>query len=59
MVNVKNEVGFAEMDAPISIVEIHPYGRRRAGTNGQVQVAYLNTGEICAVVFILAIKVQI
>jgi hypothetical protein len=26
----------AEMDAPISIIDLHPYGRRRVGVNEQL-----------------------
>jgi hypothetical protein len=39
------------MDSPISIIEEHPYGRRRTGTNEYACEAILKLKNECAFVF--------
>lgn len=51
-------VVFAEMDSPISITEVHPYGRRR-GANGRTGAVVLKEVNMFICPFISGLKVQI
>lgn len=43
---------FAEMDSPISIIRLHPYGRRR-GRNGVIGAGMLNVYVMYSCPFII------
>jgi hypothetical protein len=48
----------AEMDSPIPIIRLHPYGRRR-GRNGLIGAGTLNVYAMYSGPFIMWLKVQI
>ena len=52
-------VDFAEMDSPISMRRLHPYGRRRAGTKGSTGAGVRQVLNMCMLLVITMSNVQI